>query len=179
MSSKEVSTTSDEHNNSKISDDIWIVPGVGHLPAAEYRKLRRLLHDLGRRNIYMRFKYVARLYYSGMLEKLVDFLNETGKKRKRSEDENEKDKLPEAKRKAGDNDAQTPESKENDEDDSALTDLDSNDGDSSDEAEDEDEEEEEEKNEKNGMKFTEGLFRSLYRARHHVSTQTDAAMNLN
>ena len=177
MSSQEAS-----NDTKKISDDIWIVPGVGHLPAAEYRKLRRLLHDLGRRNIYMRFKYVARLYYSGMLEKLVDFLNETGKKRKRSEEENEKDKLPEAKRKAGDNDAQTPESKENDEDDSALTDLDSNDGDSSDEDEDEDEdeeEEEEEKNEKNGIKFTEGLFRSLYRARHHVSTQTDASMNLN
>lgn len=184
MSSKEVSTTS---NNSNVSDDVWIVPVVGQLSTTEYRKLRRLLHDLGRRNIYMRFKYVARLYHSGLLEQLVDFLNETGGKRKRSEDEEENEELPEAKRKAGD-DAQIPKSNDNNEEDAALTDYDSDDGDSSDEDEEDEEDEEgeeeegdgdgdgdgeDEGKEKDGIKFTEGLFRSLCRARRHVSTQTD------
>ena len=166
------STTEASNDTKNISDGVWIVPVVGFLSTAEYRKLRRLLHDLGRRNISMRFKYIARLYHSGMLEKIVDLLNETGGKRKRSddedEDEDEREALPDPKRKAGDN-SETPQSHEEKEDDSAFTDYDSDEGDSSDE--------DEEEQEPAGIRYTESLYRSLRCARHHASTQTDGSMN--
>ena len=164
------STTEASNDTKNISDGVWIVPVVGFLSTAEYRKLRRLLHDLGRRNISMRFKYIARLYHSGMLEKIVDLLNETGGKRKRSDDEDEdgKEDLPDPKRKAGDN-SETPQSHEEKEDDSAFTDYDSDEGDSSDE--------DEEEQEPAGIRYTESLYRSLRCARHHASTQTDGSMN--
>lgn len=160
----------------QVSDDTWIVPQVGTLSTAEFRKLRRLLHDLGRRNIYMRYKYIGRLYHSGLLEQIVELLNNTGEKRKRSKDEG----LPDPKRKSADDD----------EEDAALTDYDSNQGDSSDEAEDEEEDEEDEevdtnvkeqlvKEEKdNESRFTDGIFHALRFARRNVSTQTDGPIYL-
>ena len=66
-------------SKSTISKPCREVPVIGTLSTAEYRKLRRLLHDLARRNIYMRFKYIARLYHSGMLEQIVASLNATSK----------------------------------------------------------------------------------------------------
>ena len=158
-----------------VSDDVWIVPQVGTLPTAEFRKLRRMLHELGRRNIYMRYKYIGRLYHAGVLEQMVELLNKTSEKRKRSEDES----LPEPKRKSAD---------ETEEDDSALTDYDSNQGDSSDEAEDEEEEEEEVDNYGNEQlakeekehesNFKDTIFPALRYCRRNVSTQTDGPIYL-
>lgn len=171
MDSKSVSTND-------ISKDYWDVPVVGTLSTAEYRKLRRLLHDLGRRNIYMRYKYVARFYHSGMLEKMIELLNTTSdKKRKRSDDGD----LPDAKRKVSDG-TDKQQSDDNNEDDSALTDHDSNDGDSSDEAEaeEDDDEDEEQDEDKQGKEKEENsrlhFYRCPLRCRHHVSMQTDNVM---
>ena len=166
-------------SSKQVSDDVWIVPQIGNLPTAEFRKLRRLLHDLGRRNIYMRYKYIGRLYHSGLLKQIVELLNNTSDKRKRSKDEG----LPDPKRKSTDED----------EEDSALTDYDSDRGDSSDDAEDEEEDEEDEEDEEvnndgreqlakeeneNESRFKDSIFHGLRYPRRNVSTQTDGAICL-
>lgn len=167
-----------------ISEDSWHFPIIGNLPTSEYRILRRLLHELGRRNIYMRYKYIARFYHSGVLEKMVQTLNATSRKRKRSKKERE---LPDAKRTTTERTEEQKPSNEKQEDDSALTDHDSNDGDSSDEAEaeaeDDDEMENEDENEKEykneNLPSTGKYFYHLaWHSRHHVSTQTDGPIYL-
>ena len=78
-----------------------------------------------------------------MLEKMVELLNNTSEKRKRTESDDQG--LPEPKRKST-TDSETQQSKNDDDNENAeqdsetLTDIDSDDGDSSDEAEDEEEE---------------------------------------
>lgn len=164
-----------------ISEDCWHFPMIGNIPTSEYRILRRLLHELGRRNIYMRYKYVARFYHTGVLEKMVDTLNTTSRKRKRS---NKQEDLPDAKRNTTESfNEQSPPSEEAG-DDSTLTDLDSNDGDSSDEAEtdDDDDNEDEEirkQRKEENLESTGKYFYHLARhSRHHVSTQTDGPIYL-
>ena len=117
----------------------------------------------------MRYKYIGRLYHSGLLEQIVELLNTTGEKRKRSKDQG----LPDPKRK----------SMNKTEADSALTDYDSDQGDSSDEEQEEEVNQigdeslaKEEKDTKS--KFKDSIFHGSRYARHHVSTQTHGPLYL-
>lgn len=154
---------------SSISEESWHFPMIGNMPTSEYRILRRLLHELGRRNIYMRYKYIARFYHSDVLEKMVETLNTTSRKRKRS---NKQEELPDTKRNTTESSDKQQPSNEQSENDSALTDLDSNDGDSSDETETEAEEDE---NIKSVGKYH---YHLAWHCRHHVATQTDGSIYL-
>lgn len=162
-----------------ISEDRWHFPMIGDIPTSEYRILRRLLHEIGRRNIYMRYKYVARFYHSGILEKMVETLNTTSQKRKRKRT-NKEDDLPDAKRQTIESSTEEKSSTEEEEDDGALTDYDSNDGDSSDEAEaeEDDDDGEEEKEDENFPSTGKYHYHLAWHSRHHVATQTTGPIYL-
>ena len=63
----------------------------------EFQQLKKITQELRKRNIYMKFKYIARLYQSGAIQQMVETLNKTHSKRKRSNEH-----LPDAKRKVED-----------------------------------------------------------------------------
>lgn len=166
----------------QISEDAWSVPVIGIMSNAEFRKFGRLLHELGRRNIFMRYKYIARFYPHGMLEQIVDLLNSTSGKRKRSNDRH----LPNPKRqRTDDSDSAEPEMNDKQDEDSAtLSDDDFYEGDSSDEAEDDDDDDDEhgevaEDQHDDSPPNPELLAYLTQEIRHHVSVQTNVVMVLN